>query len=145
VTDQWKTPAAWAKASGGDQGVQTGVERTDHTPPDGAVTHPRIREQEAWLRQIGDDASQTNGAFRAAWALSTMLRRRGERARSTLRKIGAVAGVRGDNGESAVWVRRGLLLLERGGHLWIDRREAHGRRHHHRYALILKSATTSAA
>lgn len=133
-----KTPGADGAAHGGGRGVQTGVERPDHNPPLSAVTRPNFWTQDAWLRQISSDTSQGNAAFRAAWALSTLLRQRGDHAKTTLQVIGAVAGLRGENGESAMWIRRGLQSLERGGHLWVDRSAGHGRGHFHRYALILK-------
>lgn len=139
-----KTPAASAKADGGDRVVHAGAEPLDHIPPRLGIASPSWLGQDAWLRQVSADPAQGNAAFRAAWAVSTLLRDDGE-ASTTLKSIGAVAGLRGQNGESAMWVRRGLLSLERGGHLWVDRSQAHGRGHFHRYALILKPAANLAA
>lgn len=134
-----KTPVASAKANGGDGDVHVSAEPLDHNPPRSEITSPSWRGQDAWLRQVSADPAQGNAAFRAAWAVSTLLREGGDQARTTLQAIGTVAGQRGQNGESAVWVRRGLLSLERGGHLWIGRPQVHGRGHMHRYALISKS------
>lgn len=137
MTWKLKTPAASAKADGGDRDVHAGAEPLDHCPPRLGIASPSRLGQDAWLLQVSSDPAQGNAAFRAAWAVSTLLRDDGE-ASTTLKSIGAVAGLRGQNGESAMWVRRGLLSLERGGHLWIDRSQAHGPGHHHRYALLLK-------
>lgn len=104
----------------------------------GALTRPNYWTQDAWLRQIGSDLSQGNAAFRAGWAVSTLLRQGGGQAKTTLQAIGAVAGLRGKNGETAMWVRRGLNSLERDGHLLIDRSAGRGPGNGHRYALILK-------
>ena len=136
MTHKSKTPAASAKANGGDQDVHASAELLDHNPAHLGIASPSWLGQGAWLRQVSADPTQGNAAFRAAWAVSSLLRDGG----TTLRSIGAVAGLRGQNSESAIWVRRGLLSLECRGHLWIGRRQAHGRGHFHRYALIPKSA-----
>lgn len=140
-----KTPADVGAASGGDRDVHAGAEPLDHSSPRLGIASPTWRGQDAWLRQVSADPNQGNAAFRAAWAVSTLLREDGDQARTTLQAIGAVAGLRGDNGESAMWIRRGLLSLERGGHLWIDRSQTHGRGHFHRYALILHPALNRTA
>lgn len=138
MTGKPKNPAAVGAASGGGRGVLVGTERPDHKAPLGAVARPNFWIQDTWLRQISSDPSQGNAAFRAAWAVSTLLRQGGSQAKTTLQTIGAIAGLRGKNGETAMWVRRGLNSLERDGHLLIDRSAGRGPGNGHRYALILK-------
>ncbi len=100
---------------------------------------PSYRVQELWLGQVARDARQSNAAFRAAWAVSTFLRRHGaEGAASTLVALGAVAGPSRCQDRASKWLRQGLLSLESGAHLWIDRSAGRGPRRPHRYALILR-------
>ena len=117
MTAKPKPPAAVGAASGGDRDVLAGAERLDHSAQPGAVIRPNYWTQDAWLHQVSSDESQGNAAFRAAWAVSTLLRQNGGQPKATLQTIGNVARLRGMNGESAMWVRRGLNSLERGGHL----------------------------
>lgn len=138
MTRRAKTPAAVGAASGGDREVLAGAERPDHTPPAGAVTRPSYWTQDAWLHQVSCDATQGNAAFRAAWAVSTLLRQAGVEARTTLQAIGTYAGPGRPDAEACRWIRRGLLSLERSGHLWIDRSAGRGPGRFHRYAVILK-------
>lgn len=136
MTPEAKTPAASAKADGGDQAG----ERPDHIPPPGAITRPCYLVQEYWLHEVCQNPGLGNAAFVAAYAISSLLRREGEHARSTLEAIGAVVALRSRRGESTKCIRRSLLSLESSGHLWVDRSQAHGRGHFHRYALILKGS-----
>ena len=139
MTPKAKTPAAVGAASGGDRDVLAGAERADHTPPPGSVTRPSYRLQELWLDQVARDARQSNAAFRAGWAVSTFLRRHGaEGAASTLIALDTVAGPSRCPDRASKWLRQGLLSLEGGAHLWIDRSAGRGPGRPHRYALILR-------
>lgn len=138
MTTKPKTPAAVGAASGGDRDVLAGAERLDHSGPPGAIIRPNYWTQDAWLRQVSGDTSQGNAAFRAAWAVSTLLRQNDGATKATLQTIGVVAGLRGKNGETAMFVRRGLNSLEQGGHLLIDKSAGRGPGNGHRYELILK-------
>lgn len=139
MTLKAKTPAAVGAASGGDRDVLAGAERADHTSPPGSVARPSYRLQELWLDQVARDARQSNAAFRAAWAVSTFLRRHGaEGAASTLVALDAVAGPSRSADRASKWLRLGLLSLEGNAHLWIDRSAGRGPGRPHRYALILR-------
>lgn len=134
-----KTPAAVGAASGGDRDVLAGAERADHTPPPGSVTRPSYWVQELWLSQVAQDARQSNAAFRAAWAVSTFLRRHAAKGTaSTLVALDAVAGPSRSADRASKWLRQGLLSLEAGDHLRIDRSAGRGPGRPHRYALILR-------
>lgn len=134
-----KTPAAVGAASGGDRNVLAGAERADHTRPPGSVTMPSYLAQDRWLAQVARDPRQGNAAFRAAWAVSTFLRRHSAEGRaSTLVALDAVAGPSRSADRASKWLRQGLLSLESAGHLWIERSAGRGPRRSRRYALILR-------
>lgn len=138
MTPKAKTPTAVGAASGGDRDVLAGAERADHNPPPGSVTRPSYRVQALWLGQVAGDAQQGNAAFRAAWAVSTFLRRRGGERAATLVALDAVAAPSRSADGASKWLRRGLLSLESGAHLWIDRSAGRGPGRAHRYALIVR-------
>lgn len=139
MTPKAKTPDAIGAESGGDRAVLAGAERADHTPPPGSVTRPSYLVQDLWMVQVAGDPSQINAAFRAAWAVSTFLRRHGAYgAASTLRALDAIAAPARTSDASGKSLRQGLLSLERAGHLWIDRSAGRGPGRAHRYALILR-------
>lgn len=135
MTPQLKALTVPAKAYG--KGVQAD-EDPDLGPPPRAITGHTCRAQSPWLRHAGP--SPRHAAVRTACARPTLLRHHGDRARTSMEAIDVVAGRRGENGESGMWVRRGLASLEHGGHLAVDRGQARGRGHFHRYALILRAS-----
>lgn len=138
MTREAKTPAAVVAASGGGRDVLAGAERADHTVPGASVTRPSYLAQDRWLAQVARDPRQGNAAFRAAWAVSTFLRRHSaEGPASTVVALDAVARPSRSADRASMCLRRGLLSLEGAGHLWIDRSAGRGSRRSHRYALIL--------
>ena len=140
MTREAQTPAAVGAASGGDRNVLAGAERADHTSPAGPVTRPSYEVQELWLDQVARDARQSNAAFRAAWSVSTFLRRHDtEGAASSLVALDTIAGPSRLPDRASKWLRQGLLSLESGDHLWIDRSAGRGPGRSHRYALILRA------
>lgn len=137
MTPKSNTPAADGVASGGNRDVLAGAERPDYTPPPGSITRPSDLVQDCWLRGVARDRRQGNAAFRVAWAVSTFLRRNGPEIAATLVALDAVAAPSRRADGASKWLRQGLLSLESGGHLWIDRSAGRGRGRSHRYALIM--------
>lgn len=138
MTPEPNTPAALSAAGGGDPYILADAERSNYTPPPGSITRPSHLVQDRWLGQVAGDRRQGNAAFRVAWAVSTFLRRHGPERAATLLALDAVAAPSRRADGASKWLRLGLLSLERGGHLWIDRSAGRGPRRSHRYALILR-------
>lgn len=138
MTPKAKTPAAVDAACGGDRDVLAGAERTDHSRPPGSVTRPSYSVQALWLGQVAGDARQGNAAFRAAWAVSTFLRRHGGERAATLIAFDAVAAPPRSADSASKWLRQGLLSLESGAHLWIDQSSGRDPGRVHPYALIVR-------